>query len=376
MTHSLDSIVIGGGVVGTACAYYLARAGHKVCLVERSYLAAGSTGRCIGGIRAQFGTETTIRIMQESIRLFQGMKEELGTDIDWYAGGYLFVAESEERKKAFLKVMELQRQLGLDVRFISPEEAARLVPGLNTDGVVGAAYCPTDGQANPFAVTYGYARQVKARGGRVLTDTTIRSIERRNGNSMLATDKNERLSAPVVVAATGPWLKQTAAMVGLDVPVLAERHESLVTEGVGRLFDSMLVDYRGGGCYFHQHVRTGHLVGCYTPVPNVPGDRADSSFEFLCEMPRRMVNLMPKLAPLKVLRQWGGSYEMTPDGSPFVGSTPVEGFYLAGGMCGHGFMLAPAVGKLLAEIITTGKSSIDLAEFAFGRSFRYAELLR
>ena len=120
----------------------------------------------------------------------------------------------------------------------------------------------------------------------------------------------------------------------------------------------MLVDYRSDGCYFVQNFGTGHFIGCYTPVPNVPGHDITASEEFITEMPRRMTRLMPRLEGVRVIRQWAGSYEMTPDGNPIVGATPIRGLYVTGGMCGHGFMLGPAIGKHLAELIVHGKSSV------------------
>ncbi|MCS7258511.1 MAG: FAD-binding oxidoreductase, partial [candidate division WOR-3 bacterium] len=186
----------------------------------------------------------------------------------------------------------------------------------------------------------------------------------------------EEYFAPIVINAAGPWAKNIGKLVGLDLPVEPERHESLVTEACERLFDPMLVDYRPDGCYFVQNYKTGHFIGCYTPIPNDPGDHIDASSVFLTEMPRRMVRLVPKLRYLKVLRQWAGSYEMTPDGNPIVGPTPIEGFYVSVGMCGHGFMFGPALGKLLAEMIIEGKSSIPLDEFSFARSFDKKELMK
>jgi sarcosine oxidase subunit beta len=160
------------------------------------------------------------------------------------------------------------------------------------------------------------------------------------------------------------------------VPVTADRHESLVTEAVERLFDPMLVDYRPDGCYFVQNFGTGHFIGCYTPVPLVPGHRIDASDEFITEMPRRMVRLIPRLAGVKVLRQWAGSYEMSPDGNPLCGESEVRGFYVSSGMSGHGFMFAPALGRFVAELMLEGKSSIPLDEFALLRNFGKAEAMK
>jgi sarcosine oxidase subunit beta len=180
----------------------------------------------------------------------------------------------------------------------------------------------------------------------------------------------------MVLDAAGPWAGEVAGMVGLQLPLAPERHEALVTEGVERLLEPMLVDYRPDGCYFLQTVGTGHFIGCYTPPQVIEGADTGSSFEFLSEMPRRMVRILPAIATVKVLRQWGGSYTMTPDGSPLVGASSMPGFYVAAGMCGHGFMLGPMIGKLIAELMVTGEASLPMDEFMLDRDFSRVEAMK
>jgi sarcosine oxidase subunit beta len=372
-----DVIVIGGGIIGAATGYYLTRRGLKVALLERDFPCAGSTGRCIGGIRAQFSHELTIRIMLFSIDIFRSLGEELGEDIEWYPGGYLFLAFDEERKKSFLKAIGIQRKFGLDVKFINADECARIVPGLNTEGLIGGAWCPTDGQANPFKVTYGYLKRMRELGSQIYVQTEVKKINVERGRVVsVCTDKGEEFFAPKVLNAAGPWAEKVGRLVGVEVPVKPDRHEALVTEAVERCLEPMLVDYRPDGCYFLQHYRSGHFIGCYTPVPLVPGYRVDASDEFITEMPRRMIRLLPKIGPVKVLRQWAGSYEMSPDGNPLCGPTSVEGFYVSAGMSGHGFMFGPALGYLMAELMVSGKSSIDLSEFRIDRAFTSPEAMK
>lgn len=372
-----DAIVIGGGIIGAATGYYLTKRGLRVALLERHYPCAGSTGRCIGGIRAQFSHELTIKVMLLSIKIFQNLSEEIDEDIEWYPGGYLFLAFDEERKKSFLKAIEIQQKLGLDVKFIDADDCASIVPGLNTEGLIGGAWCPTDGQANPFKVTYGYLKKMSMLGSDVYTQTEVIKINvDKNRVTSVITANGDEFFAPIVLNAAGPWAENVGFMAGIEVPVKPDRHEALVTEAVERCMEPMLVDYREDGCYFVQHYRTGQFLGCYTPIPLVPGNRVDVSDEFISEMPRRMVRLLPQIASVKVLRQWAGSYEMSPDGNPICGPSSVEGFYVSAGMSGHGFMFGPALGYLMAELIVRGKSSIDLTEFRLDRPFARAEALR
>ncbi|MBM3322527.1 FAD-binding oxidoreductase [candidate division WOR-3 bacterium] len=377
MSRTADVVVIGAGVIGAATGYYLARKGLKVLVLERDFPCCGSTGRCIGGIRAQFTHDLTVRVMLESVRMFSHLHEELGQDVEWYQGGYLFLAFDEPRKQAFLDAIGIQQRYGLKVSFASVDDCRQLVPGLDTDGLLGGAYCPTDGQANPFKVTYGYLQGIKRLGGDVLVRTPVQSINRKGDRVVsVTTQAGEEISADMVLNAAGPWADEVGRLAGVDVPVKPDRHESLVTEAVERLFDPMLVDYRSDGCYFVQNYGTGHFIGCYTPVPIVPGMGTDASDEFLAEMPRRMVRLVPRLAGVKVIRQWAGSYEMSPDGNPLCGPTPLRGFYVSAGMSGHGFMFGPALGRLMAELMTAGQASLPLDGFRLDRSFGKAEAMK
>ncbi|MFO7638079.1 MAG: FAD-binding oxidoreductase [bacterium] len=377
MNRTADVIVIGGGVIGAATGYYLAKLGRKVLLLERDYPCAGSTGRCIGGIRAQFTHDLSVRVMLESVRLFSELDEELGQGVDWHQGGYLFLAFDKAREQAFKDAIAVQRRYGLKVDYVGPDDCAQVVPGLDTAGLRGGAYCPTDGQADPFKVTYGYLAGIKRNGGAVLTGTEVVKVNTRDDRVVsVTTRRGEEFFAPAVLNAAGPWAAEVGRLAGVEVSVKPDRHESLVTEAVERMLEPMLVDYRADGCYFVQHIGTGHFVGCYTPVPLVPGFDTSVTDEFLTEMPRRMVRLVPRLAGVKVLRQWAGSYEMSPDGNPICGSSSIEGFYVACGMSGHGFMFGPAVGRLMAELIDCGEPHLALDQFALDRDYGRTEAMK
>lgn len=373
-TKTCDIAVIGGGIIGMATAYYLNRKNVTLAVIERTFPGAGSTGRCIGGIRQQFSTAASIRLMKENISLFSEMEDELGLSVEFHQGGYLLLAHTPEMIEIFKSNIKLQQKEGVNASLLTPEEAKKIVPDLHIDDLHAAAYCPDDAQAFPFPVLRGYKRKIDQNNGQFYFDNPVVNIEKKK-HFLLTLQDGTRLEAEKVLLSAGPWTAELAALVGLELPLYPERHEAMITERIPKFFEPMVVDYRSDGCYFHQLI-SGQVIGCYTPIPNVPGIREDASFEFLPRLARRMTRLMPSLEKAAVLRHWAGCYTMTPDGNPIVDETAVENFYVASGMCGHGFMFGPAIGKHLAEFMLTGQWSSDFSEFAISREFKGKETLK
>jgi sarcosine oxidase subunit beta len=376
MNNTADVIIIGGGIIGTATGYYLTKKGLKVYLLEKDYLSAGSTGRCIGGIRQQFSTQLSIKVAMASMKKFEHLHEELGQDVEFHQGGYLFLAHDEDKKRAYMTLIELQQKMGLDVDYIDVEEIKKLVPGINTDDLLGGAYCATDGQANPFLCVDGYAKGIR-KNGAVLDHKEVVAIQVTNNKvKAVKIRDNTTYYAPVIVNAAGPFVKDIAGLLSIDVPIEPERHEALITEPMERFFDMMIVDYRADGCYFNQKWGKGSVIGCYTPKPNVPGHNLGTSFDFVKEMGRRTNRLIPRLGNMKIIRHWSGSYEMTPDGNPILDKTDIQGFFVVGGMCGHGFMLGPEIGSLAADFIADNKTAYDVSTFALKRDYSSKEVMK
>ena len=365
--HTCDVAIVGAGIIGMATAHYLAKRGIRVGLIERRYIGAGSTGRCIGGLRQQFSSPASIRLMKESIRLFSEMEEEFGHSVEFHQGGYLLLAHTPEMSDIFKSNIALQQSEGINVSLLDPQQAREVVPELNIEGVVSAAYCPDDGQAFPFSVLKGYRSTLGKSGGSLWLHNPVSKILR-NGNFTLTLADDTRIEAPRVLLSAGPWTAELAAGMGLDLPLAPERHEAVITERMPRFFEPMVVDYRPDGCYFHQLI-TGQIIGCYTPDPMVPGIREDVSFEFLPQVAWRMSRLLPPLRNAAMLRHWAGCYTMTPDGNPILGQTPIDGLYVASGMCGHGFMFGPAMGRHMADFMLDGEWGMDFSEFAPDRDF-------
>jgi sarcosine oxidase subunit beta len=377
MRNTADAVIIGGGVNGTSIAYQLAKRGMKnVVVLEKKFLAAGSTGRCGAGVRAQWGTEMNLRLSMASVRMFERMNEELqyDNDIEFHQGGYLLLAYSEAGWEQFKKNVELQHKFGLKVDLLTPQEARGVVPFINIDTMYGATFCPTDGHCNPFKVTDAYAKAAARLGAEISTFTEATAIKKVNGRiSAVVTNKGE-ISTPIVINAAGPYSAPVAEMAGIKIPTHAERHQILVTEPVARTMEPMVMSFHHG-IYCQQAPHGSFIMGLGDPH-EPKGYNTDSSFEFLNEMSKLITWLLPPLGELRVVRQWSGLYNMTPDRTPIIGPVDsVSGYYQAVGFSGHGFMLAPIAGEIVAkqvlgEPIDLPIEKLNLSRFERGELFK------
>ncbi|HNX98079.1 MAG TPA: FAD-binding oxidoreductase [Candidatus Aminicenantes bacterium] len=375
MAPKSDAIIIGGGIVGLATAAHLVRRGWKVAVLERHHPGAGSTGRCLGGVRSQFSTVGVIRLMERSVAQFRRMEGEFGRPVGYVEGGYLFLAHSAERLAERERLLRRQREHGLPVRTLTAAECRQLVPGLDGEGLLGGVYSPADGQADPFAVVGGYVESIRRGGGTVEFPVEVTGLESAGHRiTGVVTGRGERRPAGHVVIAAGPWCADVGRLAGLELPVRAETREALVTDRLPPLLKPMLVDGRPDGCTFCQRPN-GQVIGCFTSPSPRTGLETTVTRQFLVQMAKRMVRLLPALATAQVIRQWSGWYEMTSDGLPVIGETSLRGLYVAGGMSGHGFMMGPGTGEYLAELMDGGQTTLDGSEFKPDRSFAGAETL-
>lgn len=376
MIKTADVVIIGGGISGCSIAYNLAKKGVKnIIVLEKRFLASGSTGRCGAGIRQQWGTEMNCRLSMESIKFFETANEELeyDGDIEFKQGGYLLVSSTEKEDMQFKKNVELQKSLGITVDFLTPKEAAEIVPYLNTDMISSATFCPDDGHLNPFLTTDAYAKAARRLGVKIYTFTEVIGIKTENGKIKgVITNKGE-ISTNIVVNAAGGYSKLIADMVNIDIPVYAERHQILVTEPVEPMQGPMVMSF-SLNIYCQQSPHGSFIMG--RGDDNEPRDlRITSSWQFLDEMAKTVTELLPPIGDLRVIRQWAGLYTMTPDKHPIYGPVKnLEGFYLAIGFSGHGFMLGPMTGLLMAEQILGEKNTIDISKLSLER-FEKGELV-
>lgn len=366
--------VIGGGITGLAVAYNLAKLGvNRVVVFERGYPGIGATGRSGGGIRAQFSTPETIILARESERLFEGLSEELNFNVLFRQGGYLFLAYTEEEVKQYKENVKLQNSLGVRSRFIQPEEAAEIVPDLNADIILGATYFERDGVAVHQGALWGYAQAARRLGVKFSPFTEVKSINvEANAVRSVLTSRGS-VETDCVVNAAGAHSAPIAESVGVSLPIKPYRREALATEPMKPFFDPMIVSLKGE--WLFQTLR-GEVVGGVSDNDEPPSYNINSSLKFLQQTAKSWTRIIPRLRGVNVIRQWAGLYDVTPDSKPILGQVEeVQGFLQACGFSGHGFMLAPIVGQLLAELIVNGKPTIPLQPFLLKR-FERAEITR
>ncbi len=363
-----DVVIIGGGVIGASVAYYLAKMGiTDVVVVEKSYISSGATGRCGGGIRQQWTSPENVKLAMESVKLFESFKDELGMDIEFYQGGYLLLAYTDEEVERFKNQISMQKSLGLDVSLLTPKEALDVVPYLNLDQLKAAAYCPTDGHANPFLVNFAYIKKAEKLGVTVLKNTTVKEIVVNNGKiEKVITDKGE-IETSIVVNAAGGWAAEIGQMVKIDLPIVPYRHQILVTEPVEHFLDPLVMSF-SKNIYFRQ-TEHGSLVMGESNYEEVPGYNHKASWQFLESIAKKITFFIPRLKDLSIVRQWSGLYATTPDALPIIDEFEnVSRFITVGGYSGHGFMLAPISGKLVAEMIKFNKpTSLNIDQLKFNR---------
>ena len=372
MKATADVVIIGGGCMGASTAYHLTRSGiNNVMLLEReALLGTGSTGRNAGGIRHQFSNEANVKLSIESIHTIEHFAEEVGYQIDFHQDGYLFLLSNQKDLNAFRRNTEMQRRLGVEVDLLSPEEAARLSPGLEVDGVIGATFCARDGIADPNGVTMGFAKAAQAAGAEINRETEVTGIRTEAGRITGVETTKGPISTLRVVNAAGPYARDIGRMVGLDVPVLPYRRHIFITEPIepGSVPASriMVIDFETT-FYFHRE-GGGILFGMVDP--DEPSSyNTTVSWEFLERVTRVAVKRLPRLGEAGIAHAWAGLYEMTPDAMPIIGpARAVEGFFLITGFSGHGFQHSPAAGRILADIIAGREDrSTDLTPFSFDR---------
>ena len=374
MTRTADVVVIGGGVTGVALAFHLTGLGVKrVLVLERRFLAAGGTGRSVGIIRQLYPTPETSTMVLRSLRVFQRFREAVGGEAGYVGCGALIGVSPAMRPK-LEATLEVQRALGVRAELLEPEDVARVEPRIDPAGLGAVLYEPESGYGDPTAVTLGYADAARRRGTVIEQGAEVVRIHQADGRvTGVTTAGGERVDAPVVVNAAGLWSPGVARLAGVELPIVIGRHPVFVVERDASFGAPHLVYLDlSGGSYVRPETGNLTLAGSLTddeaehPMdPELLGSEA--SFEEASTILDRTGRALPKLAEARYLRGYAGAFDITPDWMPILDESPVRGFYIAAGMSGHGFKLAPAVGELMAARITGTSPPVSPAPFALGR---------
>ncbi len=384
---SAEVVVVGGGIMGLSVAYHLAQGGlTNVTVVDRSYLCGGASGRNGGGVRAQWSSETNVKLMQESIRMCREFARKMRIHVWFRQGGYLFLVRNEERRRGLEASVELQRAHGLTTRMLTPKEALAVVPELDVNGVVAASYNGDDGVVFPWPFVWGFAQAAQKLGVTVRTHTEVVGfstegsrvsgvvLRKRDTAGRPIAGSDEQLGARIVVNAAGAWSPIIARHLGVSLPNHPHRHEICSTEPLKPWLRPLVADLTDG-LYFSQSMR-GEIVGGIGLEPVPEGLQQESSIPFLARYAESLVRAVPRLGAVKVLRQWAGCYDITPDANPIVGEVDeVENFLQLNGFMGHGFMMAPVVGKRFADELRTGKPEPLFADWKL-RRYKEGKLLK
>lgn len=362
-------VIIGGGISGVSIAYNLAKKGMKdIVVFDDNYMTGGATGRCGAGIRQQWGTEVNCRLAKMSIDFFEQAQEELQyhRDIEFKQEGYLIVATNEEEDKRFTENIKLQNSVGIPTRKCSVEEALEIVPHLNKDVLVSAAFCPTDGHLNPFLMTDAYYVAAKRLGVSFYYREKVNQIVTENEEIQRVITDHYSIETKMVVNAAGGFSKEVGDLAGIDIPVYSENHEILVTEPIEKIQGPMVISF-AKNIYCQQVPHGSFIMGRSNPGALQNHD-IGSTHQFLDNMSKTVVDLLPPLGDLRVIRQWGGSYNLSPDRQPIISDTDkLKGYFMACGFSGHGFMFAPVTGVLISELVLGEKPSIDITELHIDR---------
>ena len=364
MTRTTDVAIIGGGVIGCSIAYYLARLGmtHGV-VFERRHVASGATGICPGGIRQQFEQEAECRLARLSMAFFEHVNELLEPEFPFFLerSGYLFLAESEALLSRFRRNVAMQNQLGIPSRVIAPAEIAEIVPALACEGILGASFCAQDSFLEECD---GFTRSLLGRAreqGFLLQLAEVIGLKQKSPDWLVETTTETWLAKQVVVAA-GTDSPSLAAAAGVHLPITPERRRLAYSERCeDELMRPLVVALERG--FAGKQLRNGvFYIGWL-------GETQDSDdLTFTEQALTRGATLLPSMASLAVRRVVTGYYDSTPDHRPILGGiSGLSGFYLATGFSGHGFMLAPAVAEIMANLIAGSTIDPLLQEFSLRR---------
>lgn len=374
--QTADVVIVGAGIVGSSIAYHLTAQGcRNVLVMEReSAQGKGSTGKSMGGVRAQFSTPVSIQMSLYSIPFYASFEERLGSPCDYRPQGYLFCA-TNQKQMAYLQTNYAEQvRLGLkNVRLVGGDEIASMFPQLRSHDIIGGSFCSTDGFVDPYSAMNGFTAAAIDRGVTLWKHTSVTGIRRDAAGISSVETTHGAVSTRKVVNCAGAWAAEIARLAGVDLPVEPLRRMLVPSEPFDEFPHTapMIIDMSNG---FHFRPEARGFLLAWNDPEEMPGFKADFDPGFIEKILTRAADRVPCFAnlPVNPKRAWAGLYEMTPDHHPILGeASGVPGFFLANGFSGHGVMHAPATGKILSDLILTGKT--DLIDASLLSLSRFAE---
>jgi sarcosine oxidase subunit beta len=361
-------VIIGGGAMGLSTAYHLAHAGvTDVVLIEKSEFGSGSTCKAAGGVRAQFSDAVNIELGARSLKTFETFKATFDQEIDLHQVGYLFLLEKPEHVEAFERNVALQNEMGVPSRLIDVAEAKALSPLISTEGLLAAAYSPTDGHCTPESVVNGYAGAARRAGARLVRNCAVTAIDSTGGTLTQVVTERGAIATDAVICTAGAWSKDLGAMVGVDLPVEPLRRQILTTEPMPGLdpHTPFTIDF-STSFYFHGEGQ-GLLLGMSDPYES-PGFKLTVSDEWLAGLGEAIGRRAPDISEVGLCAGWAGLYEMTPDHNALIGEAEgVSRFLYATGFSGHGFLMGPAVGEVVRDLYLGRTPVVDVSSLSARR---------
>ena len=362
-------VIIGAGLVGLSTAYYLARKGFKdVVVLEREAThAQGSSGRSAGGVRLEFSNPSSVRFSQFGLDVFQRFQDEFGISAGFKPCGYLFVTSRPATIEALRGPLAMQHKLGVPSELLAADEVRRRFPYVDLPDLAGALYGPQDGVGDPAAVAYGYIRRARELGVTVRFGETVTGIETEDGRVTAVTTPHSRIETRVIVNAAGPQARAVAHMAGVDLPVLPYRRSVYVTGAFDALPTAMPMTLDLDTTSYLRREGRSILLGMSDP-DEPSSENVETDRDALEKIVSTVLPWVPALETAAIMRGWAGLYEVSPDDTAIIGPVDgLEGFYCANGFSGHGFMHAPATGRVMAELIAGEEPFVDLGPFRLSR---------
>lgn len=367
MVSKADVVIVGGGVMGCALAYNLAKEGLKPVVIEKSDIGGEASGANGGGVRQSARNLKEMPLAMESVRLYGQLHEELGMDVEYVRKGNLRLCTTPEDMDNMRKSVENQKAVGLELEMLDSKQVLEINPYVG-ECVVGATFCPTDGHANPLLVTYAFFKKAKSLGARFYTQEEVKDIVLNKGKVAAVVTDRQRIETDLIVNAAGMAGRKIANMVGLDFPVKPVFSEVLITEPYPPLFPQMFGHARGL-FYGRQTANGSFLWGGFVGTEEFIYREGKPLFNFISPaISRSVIEYLPVLKHLHVVRTWSGLIAQTSDAIPVLGLTSeVPGFVFCTGFSGHGFGLAPVIGRLMCQLIMDCEVSLSISDFCYSR---------